>query len=57
MPVIVICQAKVNGIIERAHKTLEAAIKGNYSTHQSEELPLILLGIKEDKKTYPAELR
>lgn len=52
--------AQANGMIERVHRTLEAAITCKYSTHWSEELPLILLGLrttlKEDLKASPAEL-
>jgi len=47
-------------MIERVHRTLEAAITCKDSTHWSEELPLILLGLrttlKEDLKASPAEL-
>ncbi|XP_050548412.1 uncharacterized protein LOC126910058 [Daktulosphaira vitifoliae] len=52
--------AQANVMIERVHRTLEAAITCKDSIHWSEELPMILLGlritIKEDLKASPAEL-
>lgn len=49
-----------NGIIERWHRTLKAAIKCHETTEWSDILPLVLLGLrtsfKEDINASPAEL-
>lgn len=49
-----------NGIVERFHRTVKAAINCNDSTNWVRQLPLILLGlratIKEDLGVSPAEL-
>lgn len=49
-----------NGIIERWHRTLKAAIKCHESNSWTEKLPLILLGLRSSLKpdigTSPAEL-
>lgn len=52
--------AQANGIIERFHRSLKAALKTKLSVDWVDELPLILLGarsvIKDDLKASPAEL-
>lgn len=49
-----------NGIIERWHRTLKASIMCRKSSHWSDDLPVILLGLrsaaKEDLNATPAEL-
>ncbi|CAK1582497.1 unnamed protein product [Parnassius mnemosyne] len=49
-----------NGIIERLHRQLKAAIMCHTSSQWTEALPLVLLGMrnswKEDLQTTPAEL-
>jgi transposase InsO family protein len=49
-----------NGMVERFHRQLKAAIKCNANEHWTESLPIILLGIrsawKEDLATTSAEL-
>ncbi|CAK1578763.1 unnamed protein product [Parnassius mnemosyne] len=49
-----------NGMIERFHRQLKAAITCHANTNWTEALPLVLLGIrsaiKEDLKTSPAEI-
>lgn len=51
---------QANGLIERWHRTLKAAICCKDTTHWTEHLPIILLGLrtayKEDIKASPAEL-
>ncbi|XP_055918953.1 uncharacterized protein LOC129950995 [Eupeodes corollae] len=51
---------QANGIVERFHRTLKAAINCNDSNRWVQRLPLILLGLratlKEDLKATPAEL-
>lgn len=51
---------QANGLIERWHRTLKAAICSRDSTHWADHLPIILLGLrtafKEDIKASPAEL-
>lgn len=52
--------AQANGLVERLHRVLKAAIKCKDSTNWSKELSLIMLGIrstyKEDIQSTPAEL-
>lgn len=51
---------QANGMIERLHRVLKAAMKSKDTTNWSAELPLIMLGIrstfKEDIQSTPAEL-
>ncbi|XP_050093846.1 uncharacterized protein LOC126576581 [Anopheles aquasalis] len=51
---------QANGIIERLHRTLKAAILCRNPTHWADNLPLILLGmrtaIKDDLAAAPAEM-
>ena len=52
---------KANGLVERFHRTLKASLKARENTvHWSQEIPLVLLGIrtavKEDLKCSPAEM-
>lgn len=51
---------QANGLVERWHRTLKAAIKCHESNDWSETLPLVLLGLratwKEDLKASPAEM-
>lgn len=52
--------AQANGLIERWHRSLKASLKAKFTNDWSDELPLILLGlraaIKEDIGFSPAEL-
>lgn len=51
---------QANGMVERWHRTLKAAIRCKDTTRWSDHLPLVLLGLrtsfKEDIKASPAEL-
>lgn len=51
---------QANGMVERFHRTLKAAIRANQTARWTEVLPLVLLGIratnKDDIKSSPAEL-
>lgn len=51
---------RANGIIERWHRSLKAALKAKFNANWMDELPIILLGlrsvVKDDLKATPAEL-